>query len=91
MATIEEMREKYYTSDGLSALETKLETSLRFYNDPETTYPISEKMLGFFDWKVADKKELLHRIRELAHILGKKILIEAEATNIGKKEVLKAI
>lgn len=91
MASIEEMRKKYFTSRGLEALRTKLETSLRFYNDLETKYPISHQMLGFTSWQVADKKELLHRIRELTHILGMKILIEIESTNLGKKEVLKTI
>jgi len=80
---------KHFTDHGIAALRTKLETSLRFYNEEEdkpVKYPIEMIMLGFPKWKVKSREELYGRIIELAHLLDLGLEEEIIKEKINGKE-----
>jgi len=69
MATLTEIQEKFYSAEGWDALNTKLKTSVKFFNEQEV-YPFSHKMLGYAEWSVESQDELYGRIKELQQLTG---------------------
>ena len=75
MATIQDIIKNRFTEKGYTDLVTKLRTSISFFNEGKTIYPINVQMLGFGKWIVEDENELMGRIIELAELTFTKIKI----------------
>lgn len=70
MVTMEELRQKYYTLDGIEALSTRLKTIYGIYQaTPEDMYPLTFQMLGFPPLVLETKSECLGHVNELKQIL----------------------
>lgn len=73
---IKEILKQRFTEKGLTDLKAKLNTSINFFNNKETIYPINEQILGFGKWIVDNELELLGRIIELAELTFTQIEIK---------------
>lgn len=73
---IKEILKQRFTEKGLIDLKVKLNTSINFFNNKETIYPINEQILGFGKWIVDNELELLGRIIELAELTFTQIEIK---------------
>lgn len=73
---IKEILKQRFTEKGLIDLKAKLNTSINFFNNKETIYPINEQILGFGKWIVDNELELLGRIIELAELTFTQIEIK---------------
>jgi len=69
MATKKEMNDKFYTTEGMNALNNRIKTLLKFFNNKNQQYPLSINLLGFGLLEVNGEKELYGRIRELSDII----------------------
>lgn len=73
--------EKYFTKDGIKALEGRLMSLAELYIK-ETKYPFKATIFGFPALKVHSKEHLEGMIDELSQILGKlEINIEVKNDN----------
>lgn len=71
MASVEEMKKKYYTEEGLKALETRLKSLSELIVNKNTKYPLKARILGFIPLKIHSLEHHQGMIDELCQILGK--------------------
>lgn len=70
MVTMEALRQKYYTPEGIDALSTRLKTIYGIYlQTPSDMYPLTFQMLGFPPLVLETKEECLGHINELRQSL----------------------
>lgn len=84
MATIQQRNSDFYQEKGFNALETRLKTLIRLFN--ENNFPFSNVMLGFGKLKIDSLEECYCRILELSDLLGAQIKETRKIEN-GKMEV----
>jgi hypothetical protein len=70
MVTEKEYLDKYYTTEGQIALETRLRTLSKLYIE-SIQYPFEAQMLGFIKLKIHSREHHQGMIDELCQILGK--------------------
>lgn len=68
MVSIEERNHKFYKPDGLKALQARLKTYIRIFN--ENDFPFFGQMLGFGEVNLENQKDCLARILELSDLIG---------------------
>ncbi|GAG58457.1 unnamed protein product, partial [marine sediment metagenome] len=84
MASKENLREKYFTKEGLSAIENRINTLVKFCN--EGSFPIKKMMYGFNSCSFESREECLQSIKELCIIIGASVKIETRDDGKGIKE-----
>lgn len=63
-------REKYFTEEGLSALENRLKSIYAIYlSAQEEDYPIKHQMIGFVNLHLTSKEQCAGHIEELKQLL----------------------
>ena len=63
---IEDRNKKFYTEEGLSALEHRVQSWIDAYN--KDIFPFEAQMLGFGKFKIDNKEECESRIKELCEL-----------------------
>ena len=62
--------EDWFSEKGIKALEARLESLVRIYNEtPDNAYPLTIPMFGFPTLQIKDPNELIGRIRELGDLI----------------------
>ena len=88
---IEERNEKFYTKEGLKAMQTRLKNWMDLYNNYD--FPVKEMMLGFGKFTINSKEECLNRIKELSELIGyplkmkKELIVDSKERKI-KEEII---
>ena len=68
MATKNEMNEKFFTKEGLKAIENRIKSWIDVFNNKK--FPIKSMILGFGEFEIKNKEECLSRIKELCELIG---------------------
>lgn len=89
MKTNEEMREKFFTEEGVKALDTKIKTMVSLFN--KNIFPLNVIILGFSKLEIESREECLHRVKELCQILGAQCELETVDDGTTETERLKMI
>jgi hypothetical protein len=84
MVQITQRNKKFYSEEGFAALETRLKTLIRLFN--ENKFPFSNIMLGFGKLSINSLEECYCRILEIADLTGAQIK-ETRTIEEGKMEV----
>ncbi len=67
---IQKYLEKYYTQDGIKALENRLKGLIALYMENKE-YPFVAKMFGFLPLKIHSRKHHEGMLDELSQLLGR--------------------
>ena len=86
MATLEEMRKKYFTEEGVKVIDEKIKLMVSLFN--ENKFPLNKKMWGFSSLNIETRDECFHRVKELCQILGAECKLETREDDSTEKEVL---
>ena len=91
MASINQRNKKFYTEEGLKALQNRQNNLIELFNDGK--FKFKHQMLGFGILEVHGKEELKSRIIELSDLTGRKIKFESQIVRFEnvqyKKEIIK--
>lgn len=81
----------YDLESWFEALTKRLESYMKLYN--EHTFPFKARMFGFPSINIANKEECLNRIKELAELCGRTIILSTEKvkSQTGDVEVVTSI
>ena len=73
MATKQELNEKFFTTEGLEFISTKIKSMITMFNKGE--FPVAPYILGYGELKIDSADECLGRIIELCELIGFQIKI----------------
>lgn len=79
---IDERNKNFYTDKGIKVLKKRLENWVSIFNKED--FPLSARSLGFSNFTIQNKEELLIRIKELCELIGVKVNIKTEETKNNK-------
>ena len=89
MSTIKERNKKFYTEQGIKALEARAKTLMKLAN--KNDFPVNALVLGFGNLNIRDIDECISRIKEISDLIGYHYDVKETITKDKKGESVKKV